>query len=75
MFPVSNFKKPWARLMLESKLDITPHHLRHHFASSLVLRGVALSVVQKLMGHSDIRTTQIYLSVRTEDAFEAVNLL
>lgn len=61
--------------MAESKLAITPHHLRHHFASTLVLRGVPLNVVQRLLGHRDLATTQIYLSVRTEDAFEAVNLL
>ena len=75
MFPITYFRKAWARLMKESKLDITPHHLRHHFASTLVLRGVPLHVVQRLLGHRELTTTQIYLSVRSEDAFEAVNLL
>lgn len=75
IFPVDSFRKPWERLMRYAKLNITPHHLRHHFASMLVLRGTALHVVQRLLGHADISTTQRYLSVRTEDAFEAVNLL
>jgi integrase len=75
IFPVESFRKPWARLMRYAKLAITPHHLRHHFASTLVLRGVALHVVQKLLGHADISTTSIYLSARTEDSFTAVNLL
>ena len=51
------------------------HNLRHNFASQLVLRGVALPIVQKLMGHESIKTTMIYISVRREDSYEAVNLL
>ncbi len=54
---------------------ITLHHLRHNFASQLVLRAVAPSVVMKLLGHTAIETTQLYLSVRKEDEIEAVNLL
>jgi len=75
VFPVQNFKRTWSRLREMAELDITFHQLRHHFASSLVLRGTALHVVKELLGHTSIETTQIYLSVRREDAFEAVNRL
>lgn len=75
IFPVRSFRRAWDRLMAEAKLDITPHHLRHHFASTLVLLGESLNLVRELLGHADISTTQIYLSVRSEDKAKAVNLL
>ena len=46
---------------LEKK--VTAHTLRHSFATHLVLRGVDIRSVQELLGHTDIRTTTIYLQL------------
>ncbi len=44
-------------------VDVHPHRFRRTFATRLAARGMAIQEIQKLMGHSDINTTMIYVSM------------
>lgn len=55
--------------------NITPHVLRHSAASIMVLNNAPISAVQRILGHSDLKTTSRYLHVKNDDLHQATELL
>lgn len=52
--------------------NTTPHMFRHSFATYLIDEGVDISYVQQILGHSSIKTTQIYIHVASEKQAEVL---
>jgi len=68
-----NIVKKYA--MSASIPDLSPHTLRHYFATALVERGAQLKAVQQLLGHTRIETTAIYLDLVPSHLKSSIALL
>ena len=63
----------WAAL--KAGVNIHTHSLRHHFGQSLVDNGTDLETVRRLMGHSSLKTTQVYIGRTDKQRRDAINSL
>lgn len=66
--------KKYAR-MAGIERNITPHMFRHSFATYLIEEGVDVSCVQQILGHSSIKTTQIYIHIAAKKQAEILKEL
>lgn len=78
----SRYTEQSIRLMLkkytkqaEIERNITPHMFRHSFATYLIEEGVDVSCVQQILGHSSIKTTQIYIHIAAKKQAEILKEL
>ena len=73
-FTINSQVKQWAKNAgLEKK--ITFHCSRHTFATTLLTMGADLYTTSKLLGHQNIKTTQVYAEIVNKKKIETVNLL
>lgn len=76
LLPYHNIWETWKRVRAAADLeDLRLHDLRHSYASTLINAGVSIYEVQKLLGHTNIATTQRYAHLASERLHETVKLV
>ena len=71
--PINNMTKSFKTLLKNAKIEnFTWHDMRHDFASKLAMANVSLYVIQKLLGHKSIRTTERYAHLAHDILKESV---
>jgi len=71
-YTYSGFKKMIAKIRKKTDINFTAHKLRHTFATLMLEGGCDLFSLQKMLGHSDIKTTTIYLSASVKHLQEQI---
>ena len=72
--PVIEIRRFWKRIQREAQIeDVRIHDLRHTFASLLVSGGASLEMIGKLLGHTQLQTTQRYAHLLDAPLREGVN--
>ena len=56
-------------------VDLHTYCFRHYFATTLVEKGANIKVVQELLGHTSLVTTQVYLLVKADHLEDTIQLL
>ncbi|WMJ78448.1 MULTISPECIES: tyrosine-type recombinase/integrase [unclassified Sedimentibacter] len=71
-----NLRRSWERLLKRAEIPYRKFHaLRHTFATTLLNNGIDIVTVSQLLGHSSIKTTEIYLHLLKEANIEATSVL